>query len=192
MATSEYGVYHLADNPSRYQPVRKNNFRLYVYGLEHLLRVNEDENDDDSYIEDASEVLEFSTINAPSPNFSQNKIEVKRGNSTLKFAGVPSFSSGNLTINDFYSADGKSVLLAWQKLSYDVVNDVIPRADKYKKHAVLLEYLPDNTLIRSWDLYGCWISAISGDDFTSESGDKKTIQATLEYDYAIQTLNKEG
>ena len=33
------GTYHLANNPQAYQPVRTNNFRFLVQGLDNLLRV---------------------------------------------------------------------------------------------------------------------------------------------------------
>ena len=31
---TNYGVYHLADNPAQYQPVRTNNYRCICQGLE--------------------------------------------------------------------------------------------------------------------------------------------------------------
>lgn len=193
MATTEYGTYYLADNPSKYQPVRTNNFRVFVYGLEHLLRAGEDEENEDSYIEGASEVLEFSTESFSIPSFSQATIDVNRGNSQVHFAGKASFESGNsLQIYDFYSGDGKSVLYAWQRLSYDVLNDTIPSSTKYKKKMVILEYLPDNTLIRSWTLYGCWVSKVSESDISYGGGDQKKVTATIVYDRAVPEINKEG
>lgn len=188
----EFGTYHLSDNPSMYEPVRTNNFRFYVYDLDNLLIPNEDPNDSDSYTKNGSEVIEFSVVSFDAPHFSQDSIDIARGNSTIHYAGKPKFSNNTLKINDFFTADGKSVLMAWQRCSYDVKDDIIPRVANYKRNAVLLEYLPDNTLIRSWELKGCWVSGLSEDGYTNESSSKKVVTATITFDRAIPTLNKDA
>ena len=160
MATTNFGTYHLADNPKSYQPIRTNNFRFLVSGLDNLLRVAGDENNLDDYITNGQEVIDFSVVSFTVPDFQQSPIEINRGNSTVHYAGKASFNSGTLVINDFAGADGKSVLRAWQALSYNVVDDTIPSSDVYKKDAVVLEYLPDNTLVNYWELKGCWVSSI--------------------------------
>ena len=147
MATTNFGTYHLADNPKSYQPIRTNNFRFLVSGLDNLLRVAGDENNLDDYITNGQEVIDFSVVSFTVPDFQQSPIDINRGNSTVHYAGKASFNSGTLVINDFAGADGKSVLRAWQALSYNVVDDTIPSSDVYKKDAVVLEYLPDNTLV---------------------------------------------
>ena len=185
---SEFGTYHLADNPTQYQPVRTNNFRFIVFGLDNLLKVGEIEGLAKSYINNAQEVIDFSVVSFDVPHFKQGNIPVKRGNSTVYYANVPSFDPGNLVINDFVTADGKSVLLAWQALSYDVIHDTIPSSDKYKVDAQVLEYLPDNTLVRYWDLKGCWVSGITETGWNNESADKKVVTASIVYDRAIPHL----
>lgn len=147
MASTNFGTYHLADNPKSYQPIRTNNFRFLVSGLDNLLRVAGDANDANDYITNGQEVIDFSVVSFTVPDFQQQSIEINRGNSTVHYAGKASFGTGSLVINDFAGADGKSVLRAWQALSYNVVDDTIPSSDVYKKDAVVLEYLPDNTLV---------------------------------------------
>jgi len=183
--TTEYGVYHLADNPNAYQPVRTNNFRFLVQGLEDLLRVGGDQLDANDYLQNGQEVLEFSVVKFDAPHFKQEDITISRGNSNLYFAGKASFEAGNLIINDFAGADGKSVLEAWQALSYDVVNDVIPSSSVYKKDAIVMEYLPDNTLLRYWELKGCWVKGITETGWDNESAGKKQVTANIRYDRAI-------
>lgn len=186
---ADFGSYHLADNPTVYQPVRTNNFRfLAKFDNVNLLKVAENANDANSYITNGQEIIDFSVISFDVPHFSQDEIAVKRGNSTVYYAGVPSFNTGSLKINDFVGADGKSVLLAWQALSYDVINDTIPSSDKYKINATVMEYLPDNTLVRYWDLIGCWVKEITEDGWDNESSGKKSITATIRYDRAIPHL----
>ena len=182
---TNYGVYHLADNPAQYQPVRTNNYRCICQGLEELIRVGGDENNRNDYLENAQEVIDFSVVSFDAPNFTQDEIQIRRGNSTVYFAGTPRFNTSNLVINDFVGADGKSILQAWQALSYDVVNDVINPSTKYKKDMLILEYTPDNVLLKVWELKGCWITSLTETGYSSESPAKKTVTATIRYDRAI-------
>ena len=182
---TNYGVYHLADNPAQYQPVRTNNYRCICQGLEELVRVGGDANNRNDYLENAQEVIDFSVVSFDAPNFTQDEIQIRRGNSTVYFAGTPRFNTSNLVINDFVGADGKSILQAWQALSYDVVNDIINPSTKYKKDMLILEYTPDNVLIKVWELKGCWITSLTETGYRSESPAKKTVTATIRYDRAI-------
>lgn len=189
---SEFGAYHIASNPTLYEPVRQNEYRFIAkFDNIRLLKVGENENYDSSYIRDGQEILDFSVVSFDVPHFSQEEIQIKRGNSIVHYAGVPQWSEGQLVINDLIGADGKSVLLAWQARSYDVINDTIPSADKYKINATVMEYTADNKLVRYWDLFGCWIKGLSEDKWDSESGNKKTLTATIRYDRAIPHLPDE-
>lgn len=185
MSATNFGTYHLADNPKSYQPIRTNNFRFLVQGLDNLLRVAGDENNIDDYITNGQEVIDFSVVSFSVPDFSQQPIDVNRGNSTVHFAGKASFNTGTLVINDFAGADGKSILRAWQALSYNVVDDTIPSSDVYKKDAVVLEYLPDNTLVNYWELKGCWVSSIQESGWDNDNANKKTLTGTIVFDRAI-------
>ena len=182
---TNYGVYHLADNPAQYQPVRTNNYRCICQGLEELVRVGGDVNNRNDYLENAQEVIDFSVVSFDAPSFTQDEIPIRRGNSTTYFAGTPRFNTSNLVINDFVGADGKSILQAWQALSYDVVNDIINPSTKYKKDMLILEYTPDNVLIKVWELKGCWVTSLTETGYSSESPAKKTVTATIRYDRAI-------
>ena len=177
------GVYHLTDNPVEYQPARTNHFRFLVHGLDNLLRADAESNVD--YVNNAQEVIDFSVVSFDVPHFKQNSIEVKRGNSRTYFAGDPTFNEGSLKINDFIGADGKSVLEAWQALSYNVINDTIAPSYVYKKDATILEYTSDDKLVRYWDLKGCWVQCLQEDGYDAENSRKKTITATIKYDRAI-------
>lgn len=186
--TTEFGTYHIADNPQAFQPMRTNNFRFLVYGLDRLLVVGGDEDDDNDYIKNAQEVIDFSVVSFDAPNFNQQSVQVRRGNSMVNYAGVPTWNQGNLVINDYAGVNSKSILQAWQALSYDVVNDTIPSAEFYKRDAVVMEYLPDNTLVRYWELKGCWVSSLSETGFDNENSGKKTVTAQITYDRAIPHL----
>ena len=73
------------------------------------------------------------------PMFTQDVITIKRGNSVMKGAGVPTFGDGSLVVNDFIGADTKSVLMAWQRLSYDVKTERVGNMADYKKICYLFE-----------------------------------------------------
>ena len=184
-----YGTYHLADNPALYDPMRNNTFEFVVTGLDKLLRVGADGSEENAYITNAQEVLRLSVDSASIPMFTQEVIPVKRGNSTIKFAGTPSVASGSLVVNDWIGADSKSALMAWQNLSYNVKTDRVGNAADYKKDCWLIEYTPDYTKqVRQWQLKGCFISGLSEDAYSMSSDGKKTISATIEYDRAIMSL----
>ena len=80
MASTNFGTYHLADNPKSYQPIRTNNFRFLVSGLDRLLRVAGDANDANDYITNGQEVIDFSVVSFTVPDFQQQPIEINRGN----------------------------------------------------------------------------------------------------------------
>lgn len=158
---SEFGAYHIAANPTIYEPVRTNNFRfLAKFDNIQLLKVGENAADRNSYIRDGQEILDFSVVSFDVPHFSQNSVDVRRGNSIVHYAGLPQWNTGTLVINDLVGADGKSVLLAWQSLSYNVIDDTISTANNYKINATVMEYTADNKLVRYWDLLGCWVSGL--------------------------------
>ena len=182
------GAYHLADNPTLYEVQRDNNFEFIVTGIDNILRVGASENDENAFITNAQETLRFSVVSAPIPTFNQNVIEVKRGNSIMKAAGVPTFKEGSVVVNDFIGADTKSALMAWQQLSYNVKTERVGAMADYKKTCYLQEYTPDYKLVRTWKMVGCWVSDISEGDFNMESNGKKTITATIQYDKAFMEM----
>lgn len=179
--TVSRGTYYIADNPTLYEPQRQNNFEFVVYGLKGNVEIP-----NNTYAQaNPEEVIRLSVTQCPIPHYTQNVIEVKRGNTTAKYAGVMSFGNGSITVNDYIGAGTKDVLMAWQKLSGNVETEKVGLAGDYKKQAFLLELSPDNQVVRTWKLYGCWISGLSEESYNSEQSDKHTITATIEYDKAM-------
>ena len=183
--TTTSGTYYLADNPLTYEIQRSNNFEFVVTGLNNLIRPGATGVEKNAYFDlDSQKVIRLSVSKAPIPHFSQSVITIRRGNNELKYAGVPTFGNGQISVVDYIGADTKSVLMAWQNLSYNVVTEKVGLVEDYKKDCYLMEYSPDQQLVRKWRLYGCWISSISEGDYDAESNDKKMISATIEYDKA--------
>lgn len=188
-STYNRGSYHLADNPTLYEVQRSNTFEFIVTGINDLLKAGATGRETSSKISNGEEVFRISVESAPIPHFTQNVLEIRRGNSVMKFAGTPSFEGGTLTFNDYIGADTKAVLMAWQNLSYNVKTENVGLMSDYKKTATLIEYSPDYKKVREWTLYGCWISGMSEDAYNQESGEKHKIQCTIQYDKAIPVID---
>ena len=187
-----HGTYHLADNAKQFEVQRSNNFEFIVSFDKAMKRAGYNSEVAETIdARQAQEVMRLSVVSASVPSFSQEVITIKRGNSVIKSAGVPSFSSGSLKVNDFIGADDKSVLYAWQRLSYDVSSDTVGSMADYKKDCTLIEYTPDYKQVRYWELKGCWISELSEDAFDMNNGDKREISATIQYDRAIPHMPDE-
>lgn len=186
MYSTQIGTYHLADNPQLYEVQRNNNFEFIVTDLDNILRAGAIGTEKNAKIANAQEVLRLSVTKASVPHFTQEVVPVKRGNSTLKYAGVPQFGDGSLSFNDFIGADTKSVLMAWQNMSYNVRTEKVGSLDvtPYKKDCYLIEYTPDYRKVRTWRLYGCWISSLTEGEYTAEDGGKHNIDCTIQYDRA--------
>ena len=107
--SSQIGTYHLSDNPQLFEIQRNNTYQFIVTDIDDILRAGAIGTEKNARFANAQEMLSLAIAEAPIPHFSQETIEVKRGNSTLKYAGVPTFNSGSLTFNDFIGADVKSI-----------------------------------------------------------------------------------
>lgn len=185
-STIPHGTYHMAENPAMYEPQRLNNFEFMVTGLgTSILKAGFDTSDQNAYLSDPESVIRLSVKSTSVPHFTQNVIEVRRGNSTLKYAGVPSFEAGQLVINDFIGTDAKMALMAWQNQSYNVRTEKVGLAKDYKHDCYLLEYTPDFQLVRTWKLYGCWISSLSESTYDTDANSVNQIQCTIQYDKAM-------
>lgn len=190
------GTYHLAQHPELYEPARTNNFEFEVVGLpEKLLYAGVQEtdqvDDDKKYIKNAQEVLRISVLSSSVPHFKLNTIEIKRGNNVMKVAGTPSFDAGTLVCNDYIGARTKDILEAWKALAYDVRTQLVQSMKNYKMEAYLTEYTPDYQVVRRWHMYGCWCSDVTEGEFNNETNEKRTVSASIEYDYAIPELPTE-
>lgn len=191
MEATQIGSYHLADNPELYEIQRDNNFEFIVTGIDNILRVGAEESDDNAFITNASQTLRFSVVSSSIPMFSQEPIVIRRGNSVVKAAGVPTFSDGSLVVNDYIGADTKSALMAWQNLSYNVKTEKVGNMKDYKKTCYLCEYTPDYKLVRTWKMLGCWVAGLQEGEFNMESGNKKTITASISFDKAFMEMPDE-
>jgi hypothetical protein len=198
---------HISENLANYEAARTGFFTLLVGNGETFDSENADTFNSinglpSAYADKAAlpiegsntqqKLLALNVVKAFVPHFSLEVLEYKRGNEKVKFAGTPSYESGSLTVDDVVGIDTKNILLAWQAQAYDVHTGKGGRMKHYKKNCTLIEYTQDYEQVRQWDLRGCWISALSEDDFDKENDGKRQISVTIEYDKAIPVKKVEG
>ena len=126
-------TYHLSETPELYEPSRSNAFEFVldltnqnaafsnnkVQGADTadaLLAAGTSaataSDDSEDYLTGVSDVIRLSVSEAFVPHFDLGVIEIKRGNSTMKFAGTPTFNDGTLKCNDYVGAKTKDYPLA--------------------------------------------------------------------------------
>jgi hypothetical protein len=180
---------HISTNLANYEAARTGFFSLIVDDIDDIIKStytgDRSAAPASDKIKKAQEILKLNVVTADVPHFELETLQYKRGNEVVKFAGVPTFSSGSVKVDDVVGLDTKSILMAWQALAYNVHTGKGGRMTDYKKKCVLIEYDQTYTQVRSWDLYGCWIKTLSEDAFDKENDGKRAITATIEYDKAI-------
>lgn len=195
MPNSGLSAQHISANLANYEAARTGFFTLLVDDIDNIVKATHtgtSEPTADDKIANAQEVLKLNVVKAPVPHFTLKTNEYRRGNEVVKFAGTPDFESGNIVVDDVVGLDTKSILMAWQGLAYNVHTRKGGRMKDYKKTATLIEYTQDFEQIRSWTLYGCWISSINESEFDKENDGKRQITAKIEYDRAIMNEKTEG
>lgn len=189
-------TYHLSTGVERvYQPAKGNFFEVVIEELGDLLKPGVDEKlaGDQDYITDGKEVIRLTVHETTIPHFQLATLSIRRGNSVVKYAGVPTFEAGSLVCTDMIGAQSKATLEAWQNLAYNVLTDKGGRAYTadgrgYKRNVTLTEYTADHVRVRSWKLIGCWISNISEENYNMESDDIRRVTCSIEYDRAIPEI----
>lgn len=187
MAENKVSAYHLANNPTMFEPARSNTFRFIVTNFDNLLRAGADPDSatDSDYLRNAQETLELAVVSFEPPKFSLGTIEIRRANSVMKAAGMPTFNTGSLVVTDYVGANTKGILAAWQGLAYNVKTDKIGYMTDYKKDCYVLEYDVNSRLINQYLLHGCWVQDLTPDTFDVTAGDnKRNITAVIQYDWA--------
>lgn len=136
----------------------------------------------------AAEAIRLNVVKSSVPNFTVEVLEYRRGNDVVKFAGVPTFKDGSITVDDVVGMETKNILYAWQYLAYNPNTRKGGRMKDYKKTCTLMEYTQDYELIRTWSLEGCFVTGIDEGDFDRESDGKRQLTVAISYDRAIMDL----
>ena len=180
---------HISTNLANYEAARTGFFSLIVDNLDNIIKATYSGDHASAPASDkiatAQETLKLNVLTSDVPHFELGVLEYKRGNETVRFAGTPTFNAGSVKVDDVVGIDTKAILMAWQGLAYNVHTRKGGRMVDYKRDCTLIEYTQDYEQVRSWKLYGCWISALSEDAFDRENDGKRAITATIQYDRAV-------
>ena len=194
LSTAEISA-SISENLSSYEAARSGFFILVVDGLDDLLKPNyrgEAENAEDSdRIKKAQETLKLSVTKCPVPHFEIAANEYRRGNDVVKFAGVPTWNGGTITVADYVGLDTKSLLMSWLYKAYNPHTRKGGRMKDYKKTATLCEYTQDYELIRTWTIEGMFITKITEDDFDKENDGPRKLNVEFVFDRATVDLPDE-
>lgn len=184
---------HISTNLANYEAARSGFFSLIVDDLDNIVRASYSGDPRAAAASDkiprAQEILKLNVIGFKPPHFKLAQHKFRRGNDVVQFAGVPDFDDSlSLKVDDIVGVDTKSILMAWQALAYNVYTRKGGRMKDYKKNCTLIEYTQDFEQVRSWTLYGCWISGIDDSDFDKENDGPRKLTATLVYDRAEMVM----
>lgn len=162
------GTHHMVSN-ARWEPQRQNNFEVYINGLV------------------GATDLMLAVSSFTPPEVSVEALKIPYGNNEFKVAGKPTVSSATLKVRDYIGVNTSNILQNWYNLVYNNKTQKIGLSKDYKKSANLIEYAPDGSTPRQWDMYGCWISNLNIGEFSQESG-LVELSATIECDWCEPRL----
>ncbi len=140
----------------------------------------------------ASDAIRLNVVKASVPNFTLEPITYRRGNDVVKFAGIPTYKDGSITVDDVVGLRVKEMLYSWQYLAYNPITRKGGRMKDYKKTCTLIEYTQDYEQIRYWTLYGCFITGIDEGEFDRENDGKRQLTVNISYDRAEMTVGEKA
>ena len=200
MADQSLNTLHISENLAAYEAARNSFFVFYVdpTQLTNLYSPDFDPDSGEAKVEDgtrfdgqmASDALRLNVVKSSVPNFTIETHEYGRGNDVVKFAGVPTFKDGSITVDDVVGMRTKDMLYAWQYLAYNPITRKGGKMKDYKKTCTLIEYSQDYEQIRYWTLYGCFVTGIDEGEFDRENDGKRQMTVAISYDRAIMSLDE--
>lgn len=165
MAYKDHIGASLIDAARSLEPVRNNNFEVYIPGLGQ-----------------SEEEFRLSVASYSAPQMNVSTIQASYGNDKVKFAGLPEFPDSTIVLNDYITMDTLTALQNWYKLVYNPAEATIGYAYEYKKYGYLMEYTTKGEFLRQWILQGIWPSSINLGDYNQEGGQIRQITVSMVYD----------
>jgi hypothetical protein len=187
------GSYHISTELQNYEAARTAFFVLDVptSQLSNLRKPTETTDDDTTAKKlndaNASDILRLNVTKTSVPQFSVETHEYRRGNDVVKFAGVPTWDSGTLEVDDIVGVNTKDIMISWLYLAYNPHTRMGGRMKDYKKTAYLREYTQDYVLIREWEIRGIFVKKVGDSEFDRENDGKRKLSVEFEYDMAVLT-----
>ena len=151
------------------------------------------------------------SITSPTKNIGQ--IAIDFFNTQVKFAGKPTYSDANITLNTLIGIQTKNILSAWSDMCLNdstlaggwarsdgtyskwpsskvSANTVFPHIG-YKVDGVLLECARDGTIVNQWEYIGMWLKSFTPGSFTmSGANTPSQVSGTIAVDLIRQSKTK--
>lgn len=156
---------HMISNNS-YEMQRTNNFEVVIDGL--------------------GDEFTLCVTRCALPEISIEPIELAYGNSKCKVAGVIDYADGSLDCRDAIIPDIEKRLYDWFQEVYNADTGAIGWKTTYGRDVIVNQYGPDGTYVRSWKLFGAWISSFNPGEMDATNPDAKIISLTITYDRAVR------
>lgn len=162
-----------------------------------------------------NDYLNTSLQSITSPTKSIGQITIDFFNTQVKFAGKPTYSDANITLNTLIGIQTKNILSAWSDMCLndntlaggwarsDGTLDTwskaknLGTADKvfphigYKVDGKLLECARDGTIVNQWDYIGMWLKSFTPGSFTMAGANTPSqVSGTIAVDLIRQSKTK--
>lgn len=161
-----------------------------------------------------NEILNSSMQSIGSPTKNVAQIVIDYFNTQIKFAGKPTYTNANITLNTLIGLGSKNVLSAWSDIclndrsltggwartepNYSVPQrggltanqylDTLFSHIGYKCDGILLECARDGTIVNQWDYIGMWVASFTPGNYTmAGSSSPSQVTATITVDKIQQS-----
>jgi len=166
------GAQHIAPGGEaggkKYEPLRKNHFRLNISGLPGSAD---------------SDTIGLALVSFPVPTVAVERTSIDFGNEQRHVAGGATIEQANLTVVDYIDPDTAEYLFEWFKEVYDPDTGKVGLAADYKKDGSVVLYDPEGTEVREWSLSGIFPTNFNQGEFSmSARGEVQQIQMQLSVD----------
>lgn len=148
--------------------------------------------------------LALQAISVGRPNLSFDEVKLDRYNSTSYVAGKHTWDPCNLTVQDDVTGLASRVIQDQLQMQQYLIGAQGPwlgagaTASAYK-FATKLDMLDghgtgtlSNGVLESWLMQGCYIASVNWNNVDYSSSEAVTIELTIRFDHAVQTLNGIG
>lgn len=134
--------------------------------------------------------LEFAVQSLPLPTEGNEAVEVHHGNSKAYQAGKASFEGGSFTFADMMGLNVAEKLNEWRNQVYDKETGVMGWQEAYKRSIEITAHGPDGQVYCTWVLHGAWPSSVNWGQLDYNANDKRTVEATITYDWGEVKTSK--
>lgn len=158
-----------------------------------------------------NEYLNVSMQSIQSPTKNIGQIVIDFFNSQVKFAGKPTYSEANITLNTLIGIQTKNILSAWSGMCQEESSLAggWARSDGtitsyaqaqslsdselfshigYKVDGILLECARDGSIVNQWDYIGCWLKSFTPGSFSmSGANSPSQVSGTISVDLIRQS-----